>query len=225
MTGIIDLLFDSDDYADAGDTFGEDLDLFFLTRVWYLSLCHLIVPLVSVPCYCMSSVSVFQMVFGLFMFWSVFVLQAFCKFWENQGCDISRDITRLTFWSGCHDTYNKNKRLKLPPSGRSEISSKCLLYLKKEGLHIFNASHLFHLKDRVWTLHIMLKKYVIEEGVYGTPKCSILNNEIMKCPFSSLFLFHNDSFIDYTFISCQVLFHNVTFYDSGVVTTFSPFSQ
>lgn len=29
MTGIIDLLFEGDDYADADDTFGEDLDLFF----------------------------------------------------------------------------------------------------------------------------------------------------------------------------------------------------
>lgn len=78
MSEITHLLVDDVDYADA---FGGDLDLFFLTHVKYLQLCHLIVPLVSVPCYCTSSVSVFQI--GLFMFGSVFVLQAFLTFGES----------------------------------------------------------------------------------------------------------------------------------------------
>lgn len=43
--------------------------------------------LLYVQCVC------FPAGFGLFMFWSIFVLQAFVIFLENQGCD----ITRLTF--------------------------------------------------------------------------------------------------------------------------------
>lgn len=33
MTGITELLFDNDDYADEDDALDGDLDLFFLTRV------------------------------------------------------------------------------------------------------------------------------------------------------------------------------------------------
>lgn len=83
--------------ADADDTFGENLGLFFFsTRVKYLCLCHLIVPLVSVPCYCTSSVSVLQLVFGLFCS-SLFLFSGLLPFLENQGCDIASDYHQTDF--------------------------------------------------------------------------------------------------------------------------------
>lgn len=81
MSGIIDLLFDHDDYADA---FGGDH--FFDTCIIFASLpshsaTSLGAVLLYVQCVC------FPAGFGLFMFWSIFVLQAFVIFWRI------RDVT------------------------------------------------------------------------------------------------------------------------------------
>lgn len=97
MTGIVDLLlFDDDDYADADDTFGEDLDLFLDTCIIFASLpshsaTSLSAVLLCVHCVCFPA-----------GFWSFNVLVGFsslgfCNFLENQGRDIAGGLTVLTF--------------------------------------------------------------------------------------------------------------------------------
>lgn len=83
MTGITELLFDNDDYADEDDALDGDLDLFFFdTCIIFASLpshsaTSLGAVLPYVQCVC------FPDGFWSFMFWSVFVLQAFAVFGES----------------------------------------------------------------------------------------------------------------------------------------------
>lgn len=86
MTGIIALWFDDGDYADADDTFGEDLDLFFDTCIIFASMpshsaTSLGAVLLYVECVCFQA-----------GFWSFYVLvcfcsPGFCNFWRI------RDVT------------------------------------------------------------------------------------------------------------------------------------
>lgn len=92
MTGIIDLWFDDGDYADADDTFGEDLDLFFDTCIIFASMpshsaTSLGAVLLYVQCVCFQAGVLVFLCSGLFLF------SRLLQFLKNQGCDIAR----LTF--------------------------------------------------------------------------------------------------------------------------------
>lgn len=101
--------------------------IFFDTCIIFASLpshsaTSLSAVLLYVQCVCFPAGFWSLCVLVCFLFFCFF--PGFCNFLENQGCDITSDIARLTCRSGCHDTYIKyNKRLMLPPSGRSETSS------------------------------------------------------------------------------------------------------
>lgn len=88
---------------------------------------------------------------------------------ENQGCDFTSDITRLTFkkWLPWYLLYNNNnnERLTLPPSGRSEISNtqSWRFILKRKliwGLCLGVPSHLL-----LFTLISLFKDLI---GFYST---------------------------------------------------------
>lgn len=150
MTGIINLLLNNDTYTDADHTFGEDLNLLcgrmYNIYVSTISSCHKSWCRVTV-----RPVSVFPAGFGLLILLICFCSSGFWKFWRNRDVTLLQWYYHTDFIKWFPDTHsnNKNNRLKMFPSGTSEISpSLCLLYLKKEnvlgGLSAFTS----------YTLHI-----------------------------------------------------------------------
>lgn len=136
MTGIIRFII-WNDYAERG---------WSRWRFWFIFLTHIIfgslpshsatslgAVLLFVQCVCYPADFLVFLCSGLFLFSRIL------KFLENQGCDIASVLTRLTFWSGCHDKTT-SKDLSCPLVAHPH--NICFIFKKETWSRAWVPSHL-----------------------------------------------------------------------------------